>query len=139
MKPINVLSLFDGMSCGQIALDRCGIKVNSYFASEIKPHAIKVTKHNFPNTVHIGDVRKVSFRNGILYTENGNYKCGNIDLLIGGSPCKGISRLNQKQEGLEHIESILFFEYLRIFREIQEYNADLNFLLENTHGHKKSN
>jgi len=56
---INVLSLFDGMSCGQIALERSGIKVNKYFASEIKPHAIKVTQHNYPNTIQLGDVRNV--------------------------------------------------------------------------------
>jgi DNA (cytosine-5)-methyltransferase 3A len=58
---INVLSLFDGMSCGQIALDKLGIKVNNYFASEIDKYAIQVAKHNYPNTHHIGDVTKVKF------------------------------------------------------------------------------
>lgn len=131
---ITVLSLFDGMSCGQIALNRLGIKIKSYYASEIKPHAIKVTKHNYPDTVHIGDVTKVSYKNGVLYTEYGNHECGRIDLLLGGSPCKGISRLNKKQQGLKHSESILFYEYLRIFNEIKRENDELKFILENTHG-----
>lgn len=122
---MNVLSLFDGMSCGQIALQKAGVQVDNYYASEIKPHAIKVTKHNFPNTIHLGDVR--------------NVKVGNlpaIDLIIGGSPCKGISRLNQNQEGLEHDESVLFWEYVRIYKELRKKNNAINFLLENTHGHK---
>lgn len=69
---LNVLSLFDGMSCGQIALQKAGIKVNKYFASEIKPHAIKVTQHNFPNTIQLGDVTKVkakSIRLSEVYTK----------------------------------------------------------------------
>ena len=56
---MNVLSLFDGMSCGQIALEKANIKVDQYFASEIKPHAIKVTQHNYPNTIQLGDVRNI--------------------------------------------------------------------------------
>ena len=92
---MNVLSLFDGMSCGQIAFDKLGIKFdgtkNKYFASEIKKSAIKVTKHNYPNTIHIGDVTKVSYSNGVLYTENGEYEVGEIDYLIGGSPCQDFS------------------------------------------------
>lgn len=67
-KITNVLSLFDGLSCGQIALNRIGIKPDKYFAAEIKKIAIKVTKHNFCDTIHIGDVTKVSFKDGILYT-----------------------------------------------------------------------
>jgi DNA (cytosine-5)-methyltransferase 3A len=77
---INVLSLFDGMSCGQIALDKLGIKVNNYFASEIDKYAIQVAKHNYPNTHHIGDVTKVKAS-----------ELPKIDLLIGGSPCQGFS------------------------------------------------
>lgn len=61
-----VLSLFDGMSCGQIALNQLGIKIEKYFAAEIKPHAIKCTQHNFPDTIQIGDVQKVSYKDGIL-------------------------------------------------------------------------
>jgi len=94
---MNVLSLFDGISCGQIALERAGIKVDNYFASEIKEAAIMVTQGNYPK------VGSVEFVTGGMFA---NYK---IDLLIGGSPCKGISGLNQNQEGLKHKESILFW------------------------------
>ena len=123
MEGINVLSLFDGMSCGRIALERAGIKVNKYFASEIKPHAIKVTQHNYPNTIQLGDVTKVK-----------GSDLPKIDLLIGGSPCKGISRLNKNQEGLEHTESKLFWEYIRLLEEVKPKY----FLLENTHGNKEA-
>ena len=120
---INVLSLFDGMSCGQIALQRAGIKVNKYFASEIKPHAIKVTQTNYPKTIQLGDVTQVK-----------GSDLPKIDLLIGGSPCKGISRLNKNQEGLEHTESKLFWEYVRLLEETKPKY----FLLENTHGNKEA-
>ena len=120
---INVLSLFDGISCGQIALERAGIEVNNYFASEIKPHAIKCTKQNYPNTKHIGSVIDVKASD-----------LPKIDLLIGGSPCKGISRLNKNQEGLNHSESRLFWEYVRLLEETKPKY----FLLENTHGNKEA-
>lgn len=84
---LKVLSLFDGMSNGQLALKRLRVKDYTYYASEIKPHAIKVTMTHFPNTIQIGDVTKVHYNNGVLYTEKGNYNIGKIDLLIGGSPC----------------------------------------------------
>ena len=128
-----VLSLFDGMSCGQIAFDKLGIKFdgvnNKYFASEIKKHAIKVTKNNYPNTIHIGDVTKVSYKNGTLYTENGEYEVGEIDYLIGGSPCQdfSVAKLNNVKYGLEGDKSKLFYEYLRLLREINPKY----FLLEN--------
>lgn len=77
---MNVLSLFDGISCGQIALNRAGIKHDNYFASEIDKHAIKVTMANYPDTIQIGDVTKVK-----------GTDLPKIDLLIGGSPCQGFS------------------------------------------------
>ena len=117
---INVLSLFDGISCGQIALERTGIKINNYFASEIKPHAIKTTQLHYPKTIQLGNVLDVQ-----------STDLPKIDILIGGSPCKGISRLNQNQEGLLHKESILFWEYVRLLKECKPKY----FLLENTHGH----
>lgn len=128
-----VLSLFDGMSCGQIAFDKLGIRFdgvnNKYFASEIKKHAIKVAKNNYPNTIHIGDVTKVSYKNGTLYTENGEYEVGEIDYLIGGSPCQdfSVAKLNNIKYGLEGDKSKLFYEYLRLLREINPKY----FLLEN--------
>lgn len=69
MKSLNVLSLCDGMSCGHIALEQAGFNVNKYYASEIKNIAIKVTNENYPDTVNIGDVNKVSYKDGVLYTE----------------------------------------------------------------------
>ena len=112
---INVLSLFDGMSCGRIALERAGIKVNNYFASEIDKYAIKVTKHNYPNTKHISDVTKVK-----------GADLPNIDLLIGGSPCQGFSFAG-KQLNFDDPRSKLFFEFVRLLKEIKPKY----FLLEN--------
>lgn len=117
---MNVLSLFDGMSCGQIALDRIGMKVDNYFASEIKKHAIEVTKHNFPNTKHIGDVTKVKSED-----------LPKIDLLIGGSPCQNfsIARTGQglERDGYHGDKSSLFFEYVRLLKDCNPKY----FLLEN--------
>lgn len=112
---MNVLSLFDGMSCGQIALERAGIKVDNYFASEIDKYAIKVTQKNYPNTKHIGSVVDVKASD-----------LPRIDLLIGGSPCQGFSFAG-KQLNFEDPRSKLFFEFVRL-------KNDLNpryFLLEN--------
>lgn len=103
----SVLSLFDGMSCGQIALNRIGIEYNNYFASEIDKHAIKVTQHNYPNTIQLGDVTKV--KGSDLPT---------IDLLIGGSPCQGFSFAG-KGLNFEDPRSKLFFEFVRIKNETQ--------------------
>lgn len=98
---MNVLSLFDGISCGQIALERAGVKVDNYYASEIKKHAIKVAMDNYPNTIQLGDVTKIKYENGVLYTENGNFNVGKIDLLIGGSPCQDFSNANRNVTGLD--------------------------------------
>ena len=84
---MKVLSLCDGMSCGRIALDRVGVKVDEYYAAEIKEIGIKVTKANYPDTIHIGDVNKISYKDGVLYTENGTFSVGHIDLVMFGSPC----------------------------------------------------
>jgi len=103
---INVLSLFDGMSCGQIALDKLGIKVDNYFAAEIKKHAIETTQRNYPNTIKLGDVTKISAKD-----------LPKIDLFIGGSPCQDFSAQNKERKGLDGIKSNLFFEYLRLKNE----------------------
>jgi DNA (cytosine-5)-methyltransferase 3A len=115
---INVLSLFDGMSCGQIALERAGIKVNKYFASEIKPHAIKVTQANYPDTIQLGDVQFIT---------KDTLGANKIDLLIGGSPCQDFSAANLVQSGLQGEKSSLFYEYLRLLKELKPRY----FLLEN--------
>jgi DNA (cytosine-5)-methyltransferase 3A len=139
---MNVLSLFDGMSCGQQALERTGIKVNNYFASEIDKYAIKVTMANYPNTIQLGSV-----------TEVNGYELPKIDLLIGGSPCqsfsfagkrKGMSTkdeqeiltlghyLELKSEGFEFEgQSYLFWEYMRLLTEVRSKNPNVFFLLEN--------
>ena len=111
---MNVLSLFDGMSCGQIALNRANIQYNNYFASEIDKNAIKVTQHHYPNTVQLGDVTKIEFI------------ASKIDLLIGGSPCQGFSFAG-KQLNFDDPRSKLFFEFVRLKNELQPKY----FLLEN--------
>jgi len=103
----SVLSLFDGMSCGQIALNRVGIEYDNYFASEIEKHAIKVTQTNYPNTIQLGDVTKVFAKD-----------LPKIDLLIGGSPCQGFS-FSGKQLNFEDPRSKLFFEFVRLVKELK--------------------
>lgn len=127
---MNVLSLFDGISCGRVALDRCGITVNRYFASEIDKHAIQVSRDNWEDVVHIGDVSKVSFREGVLYTEFGSHNVEKIDLLLAGSPCQGFS-LAGKQLAFDDERSKLYFEFERILAEVKEHNPQVRFLLEN--------
>lgn len=116
---LTVLSLFDGMSCGAIALREAGIKVKQYFASEIDKAAIIQATHNFPDTIQLGSVVNLSAAN-----------LPKIDLLIGGSPCQGFSFAG-KQMNFKDPRSVLFFEYVRILNEIRAYNPDVKFLLEN--------
>ena len=111
---MNVLSLFDGLSCGQIALNRAEIKYDNYYASEIEEHAIKVTQHNYPETIQIGDVTQVK-----------SSDLPKIDLLIGGSPCQSFSNAG-KGEGFDG-KSGLFWEFVRLLDECKPKY----FLLEN--------
>lgn len=111
---MNVLSLFDGMSCGQIALDNLGIKVDNYFSSEIDKYAMQVAKKNYPNTQHIGDVTKVKAE-----------ELPKIDLLIGGSPCQSFSSAGNGK-GFDG-SSGLFYEWVRLLKECKPKY----FLLEN--------
>ena len=141
MGGITVLSLFDGISCGQLALKRAGIKVKKYYASEIKKIAIKVTMEHFPDTVQIGDIEKVRYNRETkeLITENETYQTEGIDLVIGGSPCQNfsiarVSMGTKEIEGLKGDKSKLFYEYLRILREVQPKY----FLLENVKMKKAS-
>ncbi len=121
---MNVLSLFDGMSCGQIALEKVGFQVDKYFASEIDKYAIKVAKANYPDMVHLGDVRDVKTADSRLMVENAGWI--KIDLLIGGSPCQGFSFAG-KQLNFDDPRSKLFWEYVRLLRELRPKY----FLLEN--------
>lgn len=104
---INVLSLFDGISCGQLALKNLGIEVDNYFACEIDKHAIAITQKNFPNTIQLGDVKKL---NTILLPK--------IDLMFGGFPCQSYS-LAGKQAGFNDPRGLLFFDLLRIKQEVK--------------------
>lgn len=141
---MRVLSLFDGMSCGQIALNRIGLPITEYYASEIDKYAIAVTTHNYPETIHLGDVTKVKAKD-----------LPEIDLLIGGSPCQGFSfagkqkgastscnieittldqYLQLKEDGFEfNGQSYLFWEYMRLLKEVKPKC----FLLENVKMSKK--
>lgn len=110
---LEVLSLFDGMSCGQVALERAGIQVDKYYASEIDKYAIQVTQKNYPNTIQLGDVTKIKGQ-------------PNVDLLMGGSPCQGFSFAG-KQLNFVDPRSRLFFDYVRLLDKVNPKY----FLLEN--------
>ena len=111
---MNILSLFDGMSCGQIALNRAGIRYDNYFASEIDKWAIKVTQHNYPKTIQLGDVRSVDGKD-----------LPKIHLLMGGSPCQSFSNAGKRERFGG--KSGLFWEFVRILKEAKP----TYFLLEN--------
>lgn len=117
---MRVLSLFDGISCGMVALERVGIPVETYMASEIKPTAIKVSNDNYPDIIRLGDIKTIN-----------GFNLPKIDLLIGGSPCQDLSigKLSQGKQrpGLSGEKSSLFFEYLRVLKETKPKY----FLLEN--------
>lgn len=111
---MNVLSLFDGMSCGKVALDRLGFTIDNYFASEIDESAIKVSKKNHPNIIHLGDIKSIQAKD-----------LPKIDLIIGGSPCTTFSRAGDGS-GFDGASG-LFWEYVRLVKECNP----TYFLLEN--------
>lgn len=145
---MKVLSLFDGISCGLLALKRCGVNVEAYYASEIEPNAIRVAQENHPEIVELGDICKVRYHDGVLYTENQTYHVGHIDLVCGGSPCTNFSSigyangmvagdveiisleqyLKLKKQGVVFSgQSYLFWEYCRLLQEVKPRY----FMLEN--------
>jgi DNA-cytosine methyltransferase len=116
---MNVLSLFDGMSCGQLALQRAGIKVDKYYASEIDKAAMSVTMHNFPNTIQLGDINEWRSWINVLDT---------IHVIMAGSPCQDLSRIKSKDgKGLEGAKSKLFYTFVDILQHVKPPY----FLLEN--------
>lgn len=115
MKKLNVLSLFDGMSCGRIALERAGIEIENYYAAEVDKYAIKVSGENYPSIKQVGDVTKLKAED-----------FPKIDLIIGGSPCQGFSFAG-KQLNFDDPRSALFFEFVRLLKELKPKY----FLLEN--------
>ncbi len=120
---MNVLSLFDGISCAMVALERAGIPVNKYYSCEIEKNAMKVSKKNYPDIISLGSV--IDFNKDMI-TEP-------IDLLIAGSPCQDLSIAKKNRRGLEGDRSSLFFEYVRIKNEMKPKY----FLLENVASMKK--
>jgi DNA (cytosine-5)-methyltransferase 3A len=122
-KSLKILSLFDGISCGQVALERAGIPVEVYYASEIDKYAIEITQKNYPNTIQLGDVTKIDFTEFI----------GKVDLLIGGSPCQDLSISKNNRQGLQGARSGLFYKYVEALETIKPKY----FLLENVASMKK--
>lgn len=118
---MNIVSLFDGMSCGQIALMLLGIKIDKYYASEIDKYAIAQTQLNFPDTIQLGDVTK---------WKDWNIDWSTIDLVIGGSPCQGFS-MSGKMLAFDDERSKLFFEFHAIVEHCKLHNPNMKFLLEN--------
>jgi len=119
---MNILSMFDGMSCGRIALDRAGISVNKYYASEIDKYAIKVAQANYHDTVQLGDCTSPAFMNWV----NAMADKGGIDMLIGGSPCQGFSSAGRHGH-FDDPRSKLFWQYVKILGKLKPKY----FLLEN--------
>ena len=124
---MNVLSLFDGISCGRLALERAGIPVNKYYASEIDFNAIKISKKNYPNIIQLGDV---------CQWRTWDIDWSKIDLLIGGSPCQGFSFAGNLLN-FDDPRSKLFFEYVDILNHIKTVNPNIMFLLENVNMRKE--
>ena len=109
---MNVLSLFDGMSCGQLALERANVSVDNYYACEIDKYAMQIANKNFPNTIQLGDVSYINSHGSDELNE------GEIDLLMGGSPCQGFSFAGE-QLAFDDPRSKLFFEFIRIMNDLK--------------------
>lgn len=126
---MKILSLFDGISCARVALERAGIPIEAYYASEVDKYAIQISKKNYPDIRHIGDVKtNYGTLNGFYYpTEGGHFIETKIDLLIGGSPCQDLSIAKKNRKGLDGERSGLFWEYVRILKEVKPKY----FILEN--------
>lgn len=121
MKLRTVLSLFDGISCGRLALDKAGIEYDKYYASEIDKHAIKVATHNYPDTIELGDINK---------WKEWPIDWSMVDLILAGSPCQGFSFAG-KQLAFDDPRSKLFFVFLDILNHVKAANPKVKFLLEN--------
>ena len=122
---MRILSLFDGISCGRLALERAGIPVEVYYASEIDKYAIKVSEKNYSDIIRLGDVRKIDFTQFI----------GKIDLIIGGSPCQDLSIAKKNRQGLEGEKSVLFWKFVEAVKTIKPKY----FMLENVASMSKEN
>lgn len=123
---MKILSLFDGISCARVALERAGIPVEGYYASEVDKYAIEISKKNYPDIIRLDDVRTVG-KISKLYQENRVGTVPDFDLLIGGSPCQDLSIAKKNRKGLDGERSGLFWEYVRILKEVKPKY----FILEN--------
>ncbi len=121
MKKLKILSLFDGISCARVALERAGIPVEDYYASEIDKYAMQISQKNYPDIQQIGSVENISLRG--IWTDDDRQ----FDLLIGGSPCQDLSIAKKNRKGLDGERSGLFWEYVRILNEVKPKY----FILEN--------
>ncbi len=113
---MNILSLFDGISCAKVALHKCKLHINQYFSSEIDKYAIIISNNNHKDIIRLGDIRQIDTKT-----------LPKIDILIGGSPCQDLSISKQNRKGLQGSRSVLFYEYCRILNEINPRY----FILEN--------
>ena len=118
---MKVLSLFDGISCGQQALKELNISLDKYYSSEVNKYAIAITQYNFPDTIQLGDINN---------WRKWDIDWSSIDLVMGGSPCQGFSFAG-KQLNFEDPRSKLFFVYVNILNHIKKQNTNVKFLLEN--------
>ena len=118
---MNVLSLFDGISCGRVALERANINVTKYYASEIDKYAIQISQKNYPDIIRLGDVNN---------WESWDIDWSQVDLILAGSPCQGFSFAG-KQLAFDDARSALFFRFAEILAHVQSLNPDVRFLLEN--------
>lgn len=118
---MNVLSLFDGISCGQVALNRAGIKYDNYYASEIDKYAISVVQHNYPNTIQLGDVKKWG---------EWDIDFSKIDLILAGFPCQSWSMAG-RMGGATDPRGQLMFDMMDIYNHIKQLNPNVRFLFEN--------
>ena len=118
---MNVVSLFNGMNTGRQALENVGIKVNKYYSSEIKPYAIELTQHHFPDTIQVGDVTK---------WKEWDIDWSSIDLILSGSPCQDLSAAGNRN-GINGKKSSLFFVFIEILEHIKSLNSKVLFLQEN--------
>jgi DNA (cytosine-5)-methyltransferase 3A len=121
MKPINVVSLFNGMSTGHTALDNLNIPIGNYYSSEIKPHAIELTQFHYPNTIQVGDVNN---------WKEWDIDWKSIDLVLSGSPCKDLS-IAGKRKGINGSNSGLFWKFIEILNHIKSLNPNVLFFQEN--------
>lgn len=118
---MNVLSLFDGISCGKVVLEKLGFPIDNYYASEIDKHAIKVSHHNHPDIIRLGDISN---------WREWDIDFSDIDLILAGSPCQGFSFAG-KQLAFDDNRSKLFFVFVDILQHIRQLNPQVKFLLEN--------